>query len=60
MPRELKSVFRKTGKSGYVIIVKDYSILESTAEQECIQKERELMFQLHVWIVIIQLVISLN
>jgi hypothetical protein len=46
MPKKLKFGFLKIGESGYVIAVKDYSILELIAEQEYIQKERDLMFQL--------------
>jgi len=46
MPRELKFGFLKIGESGFVIAVKDYFILELIAEQEYIQKERVLMFQL--------------
>jgi len=60
MPKELKSGFLKIGRSGYVIVVKDYFFPELIVEQECIQKEKDLMFQPLVWIVITQLVILLK
>jgi len=60
MPKELKFEFLKIGKNGFVIVVKDYFIQEIIVEQEYIQKERDLMSQLLVWIVIIQLGILLN
>jgi len=60
MPKELKFESQHNGKSVFAINVRDYSIPELIAEQEYIQKERALMYQLLAWIVITQLVILLN
>ena len=60
MPKELKFEFPHNGKSGFAINARDYYILELIAEQEYIQKERALTYQLHVWIVITQLDILLK
>jgi hypothetical protein len=60
MPKELKFESQHNGKSGFAINARDYSIPELIAEQEYIQKERALTYQLLAWIVITQLVILLN
>jgi hypothetical protein len=60
MPKELIFESQHNGKSVFAISARDYSIPELIAEQEYIQKERALTYQLLAWIVITQLAILLN